>query len=53
MQMDDYVNGERFWPKYALLSHAIELALKGFVNHSTSSGIPSRKEPKQHDLLGW
>ena len=53
MQMADYVNGEQFWPKYALLTHAIELALKAFVNHSTSSGIPSGKEPKQHDLLGW
>jgi hypothetical protein len=28
MQMADYVNGEQFWPKYALLTHAIELALK-------------------------
>ena len=53
MQMADYVNGEQFWPKYALLAHAIELALKAFVNHSTSSGTPSGKEPKQHDLLGW
>jgi hypothetical protein len=53
MQMADYVNGEQFWPKYALLTHAIELALKAFVNHSTSSGIPSGKKPKQHDLLGW
>jgi hypothetical protein len=53
MQMADYVNGEQFWPKYALLTHAIELALKAFVNHSTCSGIPPGKEPKQHDLLGW
>ena len=28
MQMADYVNGEQFWPKCALLTHAIELALK-------------------------
>jgi len=53
MQMADYVNGDQFWPKYALLTHAIELALKAFVNHSTPSGMPVGKEPKQHDLLGW
>ena len=53
MQMADYVNGEQFWPKYALLIHSIELALKAFVNYSAPSGIPSGKEPKQHDLLGW
>jgi hypothetical protein len=53
MPMADYVNGEQFWPKYALLTHAIELALKAFVNHSTPSGIPVGTEPRQHDLLGW
>jgi hypothetical protein len=45
MRMADYVNGEQFWPKYALLTHAIELALKAFVNHSTPSGIPAGREP--------
>lgn len=53
MQMSDYVNGEQFWPKYALLTHAIELALKAFVSVSTPSGVPLGREPKQHDLLGW
>jgi len=52
-RMCDYVNGEQFWPKYALLTHAIELALKAFVNHSVPLGIAARREPKQHDLLGW
>jgi hypothetical protein len=41
-------------PKYALLTHAIELSLKAFAMHSTEIGIPAPvKEPKQHDLLGW
>jgi hypothetical protein len=53
MSMSDNVNGEQFWPKYALLTHAVELALKAFVKHSTPSGIPLGREPKQHDLLGW
>jgi hypothetical protein len=27
VRLPDYSNGEQFWPKYALLTHAIELAL--------------------------
>jgi hypothetical protein len=50
--LPDYSNGEQYWPKYALLTHAIELSLKAFVHHSTQNGKPPRKEPKQHDLLG-
>jgi hypothetical protein len=49
----DYVNGEQNWPKYALLTHAIELALKAFAYHSIEQGKPTGKEPKQHDLLAW
>jgi hypothetical protein len=52
-QLSDYWNGEQFWPKYALLTHAIELSLKAFVQHSVGTGKPSGEEPKQHDLLGW
>jgi hypothetical protein len=51
--MADYVNGKQFWPKYALLTHAIELALKAFVHHSAPAGLPRGTEPKQHDLSGW
>jgi hypothetical protein len=52
-QLPDYSNGEQFWPKYALLMHAIELSLKAFAQHSVENGKPPGKEPKQHDLLGW
>jgi hypothetical protein len=51
--MPDYESAGPFWPKYALLTHAIELALKAFVAKSATAGIPAGKEPKQHDLLGW
>jgi hypothetical protein len=47
------LNGEQYWPKYALLTHAIELSLKAFADHSVQTGKPPGKEPKQHDLRGW
>jgi hypothetical protein len=52
-RLPDYSNGEQYWPKYALLTHAIELSLKAFAQHSVENGKPPSKEPKQHDLLGW
>jgi hypothetical protein len=51
--LPDYSSGKQYWPKYALLTHAIELALKAFAQHSVDIGQPAGKEPKQHDLLGW
>jgi hypothetical protein len=54
IELPDYRNTEPFWPKYALLTHAIELSLKAFALHSIEQGRQSpTKEPKQHDLLGW
>jgi hypothetical protein len=53
MPLPDYLNGEQYWPKYALLTHAIELALKAFAQHSVKNGKPPGNDPKQHDLLGW
>jgi hypothetical protein len=48
----DYVNGEQNWPKYALVTHAIELTLKGFVLHfARGARVPG--DPKRHDLAGW
>jgi hypothetical protein len=38
VQLPDYRNGEEFWPKYALLTHAIELSLKAFAQHSVENG---------------
>jgi hypothetical protein len=52
--LSDYRNGEPFWPKYALLTHAIELSLKAFHHYSVEKGkSPPAKEPKQHDLVRW
>ncbi len=52
IRLPDSRSGEQNWPKYALVTHAIELTLKGFVFHSASSKtIPD--EPRQHDLVGW
>lgn len=53
VQLPDYFNGEQFWPKYALLTHAIEFSLKAFAQYSVKNGKALVKEPKQHDLLGW
>jgi hypothetical protein len=53
INLPDYSGGEQYWPKYALLTHAIELSLKAFADHSVESGKPPGKEPQQHDLRGW
>jgi hypothetical protein len=50
-RLPDYLNGGQFWPKYALLTHAIELSLKAFVQYSV--GQPPNKQPSNHDLVGW
>lgn len=50
IDLSDYSNGEQFLPKYALLTHAIELTLKAFSLHSIPSNI---KKPHNHDLNGW
>jgi hypothetical protein len=53
IELSDYSNGEQFLPKYALLTHAIELSLKAFALHSVSTGKPSGNRPSNHDLRGW
>ena len=50
MGLVSYSNGEQFLPKYALLTHAIELALKAFALHAVP---PNIKRPSNHDLRGW
>lgn len=52
-RLPDYSNGEQYWPKYALLMHAIELALKAFVSHSEAAGKLCGQQPGNHDLCGW
>lgn len=52
--LPDYRNGEPFWPKYALVTLAIELSLKAFVHYSRENGKqPPGPEPANHDLSGW
>jgi hypothetical protein len=47
----DYSNDEQFLPKYALLTHAIELSLKAFALYSVAAGKPFRRV-SNHDLRG-
>lgn len=47
-----YVNGQVNWPRYALISHAIELVLKAFAHffdHDPSTGARAAN----HYLVGW
>lgn len=53
MKLTDYSGGEQNWPRIALLTHGIELALKAFHHYSIENGQPSGGEPTQHDLNGW
>jgi hypothetical protein len=53
MRLPDYSSAEPSWPKYAMLTHALELSLKAFAHHSVETGATPGKEPRQHDLLGW
>ena len=53
MELSDYSNGEQFLPKYALLTHAIELSLKAFALNSVETGKPPGNQPSNHDLRRW
>jgi len=48
-----YTSSEQNWPRYALLLHACELALKGFLKHCEMQGTQLGKTPHNHDLKGW
>jgi hypothetical protein len=52
IKLPDYSNGEQYWPKYALLTHAIELSLKSFAEYSVAAGKPPGKHVQNHDLAG-
>jgi hypothetical protein len=44
------------WPKYFLLAHSIELALKAvekYCQQSTNYQKPNGVKPSNHDLFGW
>jgi hypothetical protein len=54
VELSDYSSAEQNWPKYALLTHCIELCLKAFVQNAVENGMPApSKGPRQHDLIGW
>jgi hypothetical protein len=49
--MPDIVNGQPNWPRYFLLSHAAELAIRAVLVHVKTSGVRTvGKEPGNHDL---
>jgi hypothetical protein len=55
LQLTDMLGHQPNWPKYFLLGHAIELALKAvakYCQQSPSYQKPSGKEPADHDLVG-
>jgi hypothetical protein len=51
LALPDVVSGEQNWPRYALLTHAIELALKAHALHFGFDMTGPR--PPNHDLVGW
>jgi hypothetical protein len=54
MHLVDMDGPEPNWPKYFLLTHAIELAIKAYISSREDAGAPApaAKEPANHDLLG-
>jgi hypothetical protein len=55
LQLTDMLGHQPNWPKYFLLGHAIELALKAvpkYCQRSRSYQKPSGDEPANHDLVG-
>jgi hypothetical protein len=53
INLPHYTSAEPNWPKYALLTHAIELSLKAFAQHSVDNGMLAGDGPGNHDLVGW
>jgi hypothetical protein len=54
-KLEDIEGGEPNWPKYALLGHAVELALKAvpkYFEQSRAYQKPKTVEPANHDLVG-
>jgi hypothetical protein len=49
----DIENGQPFWPKWFLITHALELAIKAYIVSREKLSLPSpTKEPANHDLVG-
>jgi hypothetical protein len=47
IKLPDYSSAEQYWPKYALLTHAIELALKSFRYAFREHGYVARSTTSQ------
>jgi hypothetical protein len=52
-QLVAYSNAEQNWPRYALLLHATELALKSYAKQCEIQGAVLGKQPANHDLQAW
>jgi hypothetical protein len=51
--MPDIVNGQPNWPRYFLLAHAAELAIRAILVHAkTTNGKTVGQAPGVHDLSG-
>lgn len=50
--MPDIVNGQPNWPRYFLLAHAAELAIRSVLVFAKASGRAAGSEPGKHDLSG-
>ena len=49
----DIENGEPFWPKWFLVTHALELAIKAYIVSREDLGLPApTTKPANHDLVG-
>ena len=48
-----YTNAEQNWPRYALVLHAIEPALKAFAKQCEMQGANLGNLPHNHDLQAW
>lgn len=55
LPLEDMAGPEPNWPKWFLVMHAIELALKAFVisREDTGAQAPPGPEPANHDLVGY
>jgi hypothetical protein len=48
--MPDIVSGQPNWPRYFLLAHAVELAIRAVLVSAKTSGRAGGSEPANHDL---
>jgi hypothetical protein len=50
IKLVDIVNGQPNWPRYFLLAHAAELAIRSVFVFAKAAGVSGGKEPGKHDL---